>query len=146
MSVVPAKIAVDFVRTLACPVQGDFWAALFPDPFPRGEPPPLRQRSLREKSNLGSLVSCPASEDYRIQDGIKTDEGGLKSPATRKCGSNFCVAALQIWSALLHSDSLPSVQTGTGHLSHWSNHSILEHWSKKYLSLKDRSLKTALAD
>lgn len=46
---------------------------------------PLGRMSLGARSNLESLVSWPTSGDYRIWDGIKTNEEGLKPSLTRKC-------------------------------------------------------------
>lgn len=55
---------------------------------------PLNRMSLRARSNLESLVSRPTSGDYRIWDGIKTNEEGLKPSLTRKCATSFWVWGL----------------------------------------------------
>jgi len=52
----------------------------------------LRQSSLRAKSNVGSLISCLTSGDYRVQDGIRINEEGLKSRVTQKCAQST-----QVW-------------------------------------------------
>lgn len=48
----------------------------------------LRQSSFRAKSNVGSLISWLTSGDYRVQDGIRINEEGLKSRVTQKCAQS----------------------------------------------------------